>query len=141
MNTRRTLTILAALMTSSVAYAQTANLDPDISWVMNYEQPTHKCTRPKMKKSNEVAGKVARYERKMARFAKCVKSHQSVLIADHSRIVAVAEKPISQEQATKFAKILKDIEATVTELGQNTNFGLDPAEVDRLMRVGNRPSI
>ena len=138
---RQTAAVVAILVASGMTYAETPQPDSEISWAMGYEQPEHKCARPKMKKSNEVAGKVARYERKMARFAKCVQAHQSVLIADHTRIVGAAQKPITQEQAATFAEKLKGIETTVTELGEDAKFGLDPAEVDRLMRVGNRPSI
>ncbi len=141
MNTGKIALVITVLVVSGVTVAETPQSDPDILWAMDYEQPAHNCARPKMKKSNEVAGKVARYERKMARFAKCVQAHQSVLIADHTRIVALAQNSITQEQAAKFAEKLKGIEATVTELGQDAKFGLDPAEVDRLMRVGNRPSI
>ena len=129
------------LLVSTAAMAAERQDDQHrIDWVLAYTQPKHKCVRPKTKKSNEVAGKVARYQRKVARYAKCVKAHQLNLIDDHQQIVAIAKHNITQSQAKKFAEKLKNIEKTITELGNDVDVSLNPVEVDRILRIGNRPS-
>ena len=132
---------LTLVLTPDTTAAQETLTDSEIEWAGAYQQPIHKCSRPKIKKSNEVAGKVARYQRKVARFAKCVRGHQQILMADHQRIVRIVKgTTLTQEQANDFATKLKSIEETIAELGADVDISTNPTDMDRILRIGNRPS-
>jgi hypothetical protein len=94
-----------------------------------------------MRQSNEVAGYLDRYKRKLDRYVSCVKDYQSSLIEDHQRIVAAAERGLTGDQAREFVAILKSIEATIEGLGEDVVIERDTAELERILSVGNRPSI
>ncbi len=113
---------------------------PEVAWALSYELPAHDCKRPKLRNSNQPDA-VSKFERKTKRYVKCVVKYQTAIIEDHQKIIAAAEQGVTTEQAETLVAHLRAIEAAVVELGEDSTVTLDPLEAERLLSVGNRPSI
>ncbi len=133
----RHLTLVLALMFANSAFAD----HPEVDWALAYKVPEAECKKPNSRRSNEVAGRADRYERKLKRYIRCVKEYQTVLISDHQRIFKAAEHGINQEQALVFVDNLKQIEGTLESLGEQFVIEQDYTELQRIFVMGNRPSI
>jgi hypothetical protein len=133
--------MLCTLLPCCAALAAPEALDPEVEWSLEYVMPESTCVKPPMRQSNEVAGYLDRYKRKLDRYVGCVKDYQSSLIEDHQRIVAAAERGLTGDQAREFVAILKSFEATIEGLGEDVVIERDTAELERILSVGNRPSI
>jgi hypothetical protein len=119
-----------------------ANVSRDVGWVLGYQLPDYDCVRPKLNKSNQVAGKTDRHRRKITRYASCVKLHQADLIKHHQRIVVTVEEGITKQQSEVFISKLKLIQDFIETSGAEFKLTQqDDIEISRVMRMGNRPSL
>ena len=125
----------------SIAAAEEAHTNTEVEWVLGYEIPAHDCKKPKLRQSNQNADQISRFQRQSKRYARCVAEYQTGIIEDHQRIIAAAEHGISKDQTQIFVEKLRNIEATVVELGGSAGSSIDPLEAERLLSVGNRSSI
>lgn len=143
--TARFLLLFCVLNSSCIATILAADAARgDLSWALAYETPGHSCVRPKLRKSNEVAGQYEKMKRKTAQFNRCVKKFHGLLIEDHQKIVQAARTAptgFTEQQAQSLLAKVRDIEKTLEELGENLSIPHDQYEIERFFHVGNRPSI
>ena len=113
---------------------------PEVTWTLSYEIPDVTCVKPRLRKSNEVAGRDIRRKRRLARYLNCVKQYQTGLIKDHQRIVAAAEHGLTKDQGLAFVDVLKKIEARLESVNSDSAVSPDWLELQQLT-IGNRSSI
>jgi hypothetical protein len=142
MKTQHVLSILVCGLVLIAGPAEAADQPAqDMSWVMDYEIPQHDCQEPTLRRSNQNADQISRYQRKLKRYRKCVGEYQQQLIADHQQIITIAQQSATPEQTPVVVEKLQGIQAMVVELGQSQGLEVDPLEIEQINSVGNRPSI
>ena len=112
----------------------------EVTWSLSYEIPDVTCVKPRLRKSNEVAGRDIRRKRRLTRYMNCVKQYQTGLIKDHQRIVAAAEHGLSKEQGLAFVDVLKKIETRLESVNSDSAVLPEWVELQQLT-IGNRSSI
>ena len=117
-----------------------AEIHPEVSWSLGYIIPEHECVKPRVRQSN-TEGERERFQRKVTRFANCVKKYQARLITDHQRILVSAEHGLTEVQAQRFVTSLKSIEKTLVSLSEDFVIEQDYSELQRVLVIGNRSSI
>ncbi|NKC00726.1 MAG: hypothetical protein GKR90_19835 [Pseudomonadales bacterium] len=134
------LGVLVLMIGFLISPGVAADTHPEVAWSLGYSVPEHKCVKPRMRKSN-TEGQTDRFQRKVARFANCVKKYQTGLIADHQRILASAEHGLTKGQAEQLVGSLKSIEQSLVSLGEDFVVEQDYSDLQRVLVMGNRSSI
>ena len=132
---------LAFCFSVFVMHAVADTVHPDVEWSLAYQIQETECVKPRMRQSNEVAGQLERYERRLGHYMKCVEKYQAGLIQDHQRIFAAAEHGLSEQQALHFVETLKSIEAALQTLGEGLGIEHDYSDHLRVKLIGHRSSI
>jgi phosphoenolpyruvate carboxylase len=130
---------LSALAGTSLAFAEA--LHPEVEWSIAYHVSETDCVAPRMRQSNEVAGQLDRYKRRLNHYNKCVQKYQAQLIGDHQRIFAAAEHGLTEQQGLQFVETLKSIEASLQSLGDDVDVENDYSDLMRYYSIGHRSSI
>jgi hypothetical protein len=53
-----------------MAHAEDNPVHPEVQWALDYQLPEHECRMPELRNSNEVAGRIEKFEREAKRYSK-----------------------------------------------------------------------